>query len=300
MELLSCSWRHGAIFENYYELRFYEKNTQERRAYITSSLRHELTRQVNDDASLWMLKDKKEFTILFQDMLGRKILTYDDLILLKNNSSKPPKLVIKHRFGQGGKEVFFPERFATWLDLFEYANSTFEDPGMYLFEEYIVQHHSLNKINPLCVNTLRVVSYYNEADGQVDIWGVFLRIGIDKNTDNLSTGGIVALVDSSGTVCKPAVKKDPFASEFKRHPVTNEKILGFEIPYYSDVIQMVSEAAKRVKKVKSIGWDVAITESGPCLIEGNDNWNVDIFQIPGREGKRYLASAICDMQMVYD
>ncbi len=171
---------------------------------------------------------------------------------------------------------------------------------MYLFEEYIVQHHSLNKINPLCVNTLRVVSYYNEADGQVDIWGVFLRIGIDKNTDNLSTGGIVALVDSSGTVCKPAVKKDPFASEFKRHPVTNEKILGFEIPYYSDVIQMVSEAAKRVKKVKSIGWDVAITESGPCLIEGNDNWNVDIFQIPGREGKRYLASAICDMQMVYD
>ena len=299
LQLLFCSWRHGATFENYYELRFYEKNTQERKAYITASLRHELTRQVNNNASSLVLKDKGEFALLFKDLLGRKIFTYKDLMSSESMSSEPPKLVIKHRFGQAGKEVFFPESFATWLDLFEYVNSTYKDPSMYIFEEYIVQHHSLNKINPSCVNTLRVVSYYNEANDQVEVWGVYLRIGIDKNTDNLSTGGIVALVDSKGMVCRPAVKKDPLAPEFSRHPITNENIMGFEIPYYSDGIKMVSEAAKRIKKVKSIGWDVAITENGPCLIEGNDNWGMTLFQIPCGQGKRYLASAVCNMQMVY-
>ena len=34
--------------------------------------------------------------------------------------------------------------------------------------------------------------------------------------------------------------------------------------------EMVKEAAKRVPELRYIGWDVAITEKGPAIIEGNE------------------------------
>jgi len=297
-QLLSCSWKHGASFKDFYELRFYEKNNEERKSYITASLRHELTRQVNDSSSINILKDKKEFSRVFKDLLGRRVYSWDEVCSFKVKG-QPPKLVIKQRFGQAGNEVIFPERFASWSDLTDYMKRTYQNPSMYIFEEYILQHHLLGEINPSCVNTLRVVSYYND-NNDVEIWGVYLRMGVEKSTDNLSTGGIAALVDKNGFVCRSAVKKNPFAQEFMSHPATNKRILGFEVPHYSEAISLVIEAARRIKKIRSIGWDVAIIENGPCIIEGNDNWSMTLFQIPCGQGLRFMANAVCDMKKVYD
>jgi hypothetical protein len=33
------------------------------------------------------------------------------------------------------------------------------------------------------------------------------------------------------------------------------------------------------KDIHSIGWDIAITEDGPVIIEGNDNWEISLVQI---------------------
>lgn len=51
----------------------------------------------------------------------------------------------------------------------------------------------------------------------------------------------------------------------------------------------------RIPKVRSIGWDVAITETGPYMLEGNDNWCMTLFQLPGGEGLRHLANSVCNM-----
>ena len=34
--------------------------------------------------------------------------------------------------------------------------------------------------------------------------------------------------------------------------------------------------------VRSIGWDIAITDSGPCFVEGNDNWEISLNQAADR------------------
>lgn len=41
---------------------------------------------------------------------------------------------------------------------------------------------------------------------------------------------------------------------------------------------MVSEIHSWLPEIKSIGWYVAITENDPCLIEGNNNWEITLRQ----------------------
>ena len=41
---------------------------------------------------------------------------------------------------------------------------------------------------------------------------------------------------------------------------------------------MVVELHKVMFRSHSIGWDVAITENGPVIIEGNDRWEISLIQ----------------------
>ncbi|MDC0838921.1 sugar-transfer associated ATP-grasp domain-containing protein [Limnospira maxima] len=298
-KLICCSWQHGVSFENFYELHFYQKTKQERKQYITASLRHELTRQVNENDEVHILKNKAHFANKFHDLLGRKIYFYYDLESHERNSP-PPKLVVKNIYGQAGQGVFFLELFDTYEHLLSYIARNFPNTDEYIFEEFILQHRKLKNLNPSSVNTLRIVTFYDDKTNSVDVWGCYLRMGVDAKTDNLATGGIAAAVSEDGTVKTPAVAKDPFLNSFSYHPVTKEQIVGFEVPFYKEAINLVVEASKRVPRVRSIGWDVAITDNGPCLIEGNDNWGMTLFQIPCGYGLRSLANRVCDMKIVYD
>lgn len=52
-------------------------------------------------------------------------------------------------------------------------------------------------------------------------------------------------------------------------PTTKVKVDGFVIPYWKEIIKMTKEASKVNDDVNVVGWDVAITENGPLIIDGN-------------------------------
>ena len=104
-----------------------------------------------------------------------------------------------------------------------------------------------------------------------------IRIGNGKNVvDNFNHGGMYSVVNEKGIIDKPAIDKK--SNIYEVHPVTNTKIVGFEIPYFKQVIKLVKEAAKIVPEVGLVGFDVAITNNGPVLIEGNQLPGYDIYQ----------------------
>ena len=67
---------------------------------------------------------------------------------------------------------------------------------------------------------------------------------------------------------------------YEKHPDTNTTIKGFEIPYFKEGRELVEKAALRVSEIGYVGWDLAFTENGPLLIEGNHFPGHDIYQMP--------------------
>ncbi len=51
--------------------------------------------------------------------------------------------------------------------------------------------------------------------------------------------------------------------------MTGTPIIGFSVPYFKEAVAMCLHAAQKVPQMRFIAWDVAITNDGPCFIEGN-------------------------------
>jgi len=141
----------------------------------------------------------------------------------------------------------------------------------YIIQQRISQHSSLSVLNPSCVNTIRIVTIIGKNSKIPRVFAHFLRLGIDSVVDNRATGGIAVLIDENGIL-----RGNGFGHRFifAEHPITKHQFEGYQLPYWSEVQQLVLSAHDALKDIPSIGWDVAITPSGPILLEGNDNWEI--------------------------
>ena len=63
-----------------------------------------------------------------------------------------------------------------------------------------------------------------------------------------------------------------------QHPMTGTDLIGAPVPFCHEARQLVTDAALRVPELGYIGWDVAITEKGPILVEANQFPGHDIYQ----------------------
>ena len=66
----------------------------------------------------------------------------------------------------------------------------------------------------------------------------------------------------------------------ERHPDTGAPIAGHRLPCWAETMALATAALDAAHDRPSIGWDVAITDDGPVLVEGNTLSNPDIAQAP--------------------
>lgn len=79
---------------------------------------------------------------------------------------------------------------------------------------------------------------------------------------------------------------------YKNHPTTNVQILGVKLPFWEETLALIDKAARRIPSVGYIGWDVAITPTGPIIIEGNTTPGYKYYQIPShlydKKGNKHM------------
>jgi hypothetical protein len=115
-----------------------------------------------------------------------------------------------------------------------------------------------------------------------------MSFGANRTVDNLHAGGIGALVDvKSGRLSRASnLGADARLGWFSTHPDTGAQIEGKVVPCWEQVKQLAVAAHGQFNDRVVVGWDIAMLEDGPILIEGNGNPDLDILQRFMRIGLR--------------
>lgn len=266
LDMIHCALVYGSGYMDYFEFEFYLLNKSERATYITSNVNNNIIKKYNDPKYNYIFDDKAIFNDTFKSFLKRDYinlehLMYDDFVKFVKNKKK---IVVKPLNECGGKGVQIIS-IDKKSDLEKIFNSLIRNK-QFLVEDYINQCKQMSFLYNKSVNTLRILTFYKNK--KVYILKSILKIGNGGAVDNFSSGGMYTFVDENGKVYVPAIDEE--GNIFEVHPVSKKKIVGFEIPKYKEVIDFVKELGLVVPKVRYVGWDIAITDNGPVVVEGNN------------------------------
>ncbi|WP_419024210.1 sugar-transfer associated ATP-grasp domain-containing protein [Emergencia sp.] len=274
---------------DYYQFRFWEKSIEEQKQYYTKGTVERMIMKYNTNPDeVAMIRNKEKFAKVFGDLFHRvwfsnRKLTFEEFLQKTENLTS---LICKPIFGTHGEGV---EKFDIPKDLDgkrQLYDLLMSKPKS-LCEELIIQHHALAEICKTSVNTVRLVTILD--NDEIHYMYSVLRMGTGGLIDGYEGGGIFAPVDvTTGMICKDGLDLD--SKTYKVHPVSQKPINGFQIPNWDKVLQLAETAARKLTGVHMVGWDIAVTETGASLIEGNSESNYQFAQlpyIPEGKGVRY-------------
>jgi hypothetical protein len=142
--------------------------------------------------------------------------------------------------------------------------------GSFIIQDEIVQHPDMARLNPSTLNSIRIDTF-KKPGCTPEVLSALLRTGIGENcVDNTGSGGLYLGINmDDGTLKHHAIRDIGFdTAAYATHPTTGVQFQGFQIPFFEEVKQMAVEAANWLPKAL-VGWDIAVSEAGPVLIEGN-------------------------------
>jgi len=278
VDMIYCGFKYLAGYMDYVVFEFYNLNAKQRATQVTRGINNELVKSLNQKEHWYKFDKKDEFNRIFADCLKRDWLDIENSSLAEFEAfcEKHPSLIVKPRDGACGKgvEKLTVSDFESAAVMRDYCLKNEQT----LAEEIIVQNEKMNVMFPRSVNTVRMVTI--TKNGKVSVVFCSVRIGAgDTIVDNLNSGGMAALVDEdTGIITTDAADKNGIV--YKTHPDTNTTICGFEIPDFKEGREMVEKAALRVSEIGYVGWDIAFSDKGALLIEGNHFPGHDIYQMP--------------------
>lgn len=199
----------------------------------------------------------------------------------------PPEFVIKPCRGSLGDQVKVLSKNENG-EFTAGANESYSATGLYdlmrsdaRFASYVVQerlrsHVELARLSGTeNLQTVRTWTFVDE-EGECRILYAHLKVIVGDNViDNHAcgkTGNMRAVVDLESGTLKPGLtflEKGKGPAAVSAHPDTGVTFEGFRLPQWQEACSLVREAALKFLPVRVIGWDIALTASGPVLLEGN-------------------------------
>ena len=128
------------------------------------------------------------------------------------------------------------------------------------------------------LHTVRLVTFV-AADGQVEVTQAVMRLGIGGgDTDNFGDGsggnGYCHIDPGTGSL-GPLLTSGPEGVGFVESPGvpgSGTRLEGRAVPGWRDALALAVRAAPHFLPNRSIGWDIAITDRGPVIVEANREW----------------------------
>lgn len=290
LKTLEAAADSGCSVEDYARCRMWELDKDEQRTFLNSSIFRKFRIDNNDFQIGSPIFDYKDtFEDVFSDLISRRHFSFDGMSKgdFFDNIKGLSYIVVKPARGSYGREIEILPCNESYLQNGDLYQRLLDLGKPLVIEEKIEQCDVLNELCPTSVNTLRVVTLLR--DEGTHVLQCVLRCGVGAVVDNIHSGGLVVEVDPQTGVCKGDAV-DYYGNLVKTHPVTGVPFKGLQIPNIGDVVTLAEEAAKVVPECKLIGWDIAVTQSGADLVEGNLKADYDAGQMAhlgvAREGLR--------------
>lgn len=292
----ACLWidafvsvfKYNISLLEYFQFRFFEKSHYEKLKWAGTGYMYEYQKVMNPPSKRIILDDKREFYKHYKEFFVHHVYSFQELLDNKDDIDdlyKSKKLVFKVSDGKCGVSVKIINTTEIGRsDVLSYMKNN----GYDMVETFIHQHDDINRLSPSAVNTVRIFTQINDKN-EVEILGCCQRISIDCPVDNMAAGNIAAPInESTGIIDGPGVYSDITKNPEYSHPITGVNIVGFQVPFWKECLQLAKDAALKHTQNRSIGWDIVVTANGPGLIEGNHDWCKLVWQLPVNEGLKSL------------
>lgn len=261
-----------------------------RHEFVTNIEKENICRKLNNNWSadgVWNIFQNKEQTYKhFSKFYNRDIALIsnkDDYNAFCSFVEKHHSFIMKkHNSSKGtGVKIYNIDEYKSEKELF---HELLKD-GKIVIEELIKQHPTMAEFHPKSINTVRCATVLR--NGKVHIITTILRMGSGGSVvDNAGSGGILAYIDTeTGIVCSYGFTERN-NRKFIHHPDTGKQIIGFQVPEWKKLIETVTELANVIPEQRYVGWDLALTENGWVMVEGNSAAQFILRQLTTKRGIR--------------
>ena len=285
--------------ESYYRFRLWDTDVQKRvDRYIQSHEVGALTRWRNKGINTDRLDNKALF---FKTCQQFNIPTVSAIVVFEENGkeqwhAEPGRIPKSNIFvkvtdlwaGQGIEAWDYDHKSSTWAyegmvlnehQLLARWRERTNNRGL-IIQPWLKNHPSVAMFSARGLCTLRVVTNFatemSKPECLVSIWR--MPVGA-SHLDSFSTGGIAAAVSESGYL-GPAIGMNASTGTLTHHPTTNAPILDEQLRHWREMVKLAFTAHEKFRVPNSIGWDIALVDEGPIILEGNTSWGADVAQMP--------------------
>lgn len=284
-DIIYSRLRYGANNSDYLEHEFYRKTHRERRRYITEHKRRRLMELFDDPTLREHVEQKHLFNRMYAPFIRRKWLSTD--------ASTPEQ--IRAFIAEQGRVIVKPtgEGRAIGVQMIDASDTEAVESliarigagkSIYMIEEVIENDPAVKVFNPASLNTFRVITVV-DREGEVHIIYATLRMGVDDSfVDNVCAGGVMCSVNiEHGMIDSYGLTKS--RRKHWSHPTSGIAFPGYRLPRWEEMLDFVRQVASYEKRLRYVGWDIAMVPDGFELIEGNCRPDGDTFQVFDQQGR---------------
>ena len=260
--------RFGCSFNEYFYYNYENLNVQGRESFVTEKIRWGYYAKMNIEENKELFNNKRKAYEKFRPYYRREVIDVlddGDKETFCTFLQKHKRVIVKPLYGSSGRGVF-----ALSIDEFPDMDAHYAHIQPLLpvaVEEVLRQDPEMAKLHPESVNTVRVPTI--KLKDKVVIFHPFMKIGCGSSVvDNGAQGGLLLAVDAeTGIISMEA--SDVIGNRFLAHPDTGVILPGFQIPRWEEAKALATELALLVEGNHYMGWDLALSEEGWSVIEGN-------------------------------
>ena len=275
-------WAYGNTISEEFCFNFLYKTHAEKKLYTTFRTRLNLLYKINDRSLAYIFHDKYETYERFNDYYLRdvvKISGVSDYEKFQEFVLKHPVFVLKplaSSLGRGVRKVdvrdyasvdsLFSELLAQGASMLDVS---FYDDRSFIVEELIDQDLHMAAIHPSSVNAVRVPTL-RLKDGNVRVLYPWVKIGANNQfVSSTAFGTYDAGIDvKTGIINTDGYKEN--GEKLAVHPITGVVFRGYVVPRWDELMQLTIRLAKSLPpSINYIGWDMALTPKGWCIMEAN-------------------------------